>query len=148
MKQAVLTLLVNALEARPTGGTLTLTTRLVATDGEPPVKPSPEQPRDTDGGATGTGMAAVPPAGPPATGEAPRWATVSVSDTGGGIPPEILGEVFNPFFTTKEVGTGLGLALVRRVARSHGGRVDVHNRPGEGVTFCLWLPVAPSLAAD
>jgi two-component system sensor histidine kinase HydH len=148
IKQAVLNLMVNALEAMPAGGTLTLTTRIIATDGEPPVEPSPEQRREADGGAMGTGAAAESPIGPPTLGDAPRWATVSVSDTGGGIPPEILGEVFNPFFTTKEVGTGLGLALVRRVARSHGGRVEIYNRPGEGVTFCLWLPVAPPLATD
>jgi signal transduction histidine kinase len=56
--------------------------------------------------------------------------------------------VFNPFFTTKEVGTGLGLTLVRRITRAHGGRVEVDNRPGDGVTFRLWLPVeAPTGSA-
>jgi len=64
-----------------------------------------------------------------------------VGDTGGGIPEGILQEVFNPFFTTKEAGTGLGLALVRRIARAHGGGVDVDNRPGQGVTFHIRLPV-------
>jgi len=66
---------------------------------------------------------------------------VSVGDTGGGIPEEILPEVFNPFFTTKEAGTGLGLTLVRRIARAHGGRVDVDNRPGQGATFRIRLPL-------
>jgi len=50
--------------------------------------------------------------------------------------------VFNPFFTTKEAGTGLGLALVRRIARAHGGGVEVDNRPGQGVTFRVMLPMA------
>jgi signal transduction histidine kinase len=74
--------------------------------------------------------------------EATEWATLSVGDTGGGIPQEIVDEVFNPFFTTKEIGTGLGLTLVRRIARAHQGRVEVRNHPGKGVTFCLWLPVS------
>ncbi len=71
-----------------------------------------------------------------------EWVEVSVGDTGGGIPEGILGEVFNPFFTTKEAGTGLGLALVRRIARVHGGGVEVDNRPGQGVTFRIRLPMA------
>ena len=65
---------------------------------------------------------------------------LSVADTGGGIPGEVLGEMFNPFFTTKEVGTGLGLTLIRRIVRAHGGHVEVDNLPGEGATFRLWLP--------
>lgn len=65
---------------------------------------------------------------------------LSVADTGGGIPGDVLGEMFNPFFTTKEVGTGLGLTLIRRIVRAHGGHVEVENRPGEGATFLLWLP--------
>jgi signal transduction histidine kinase len=65
-----------------------------------------------------------------------------VGDTGGGIPEGILSEVFNPFFTTKEAGTGLGLALVKRIARVHGGWVDVDNQPGRGVTFRIRLPMA------
>ena len=67
---------------------------------------------------------------------------LSVADTGGGLPGEVLGEMFNPFFTTKEVGTGLGLTLIRRIVRAHGGHVEVDNLPGEGATFRLWLPTA------
>jgi signal transduction histidine kinase len=74
---------------------------------------------------------------------AEEWIVLGVSDSGGGIPQAILDDVFNPFFTTKEAGTGLGLTLVRRIARAHGGRVEVDNRPGEGVTFRLWLPKRP-----
>jgi signal transduction histidine kinase len=72
---------------------------------------------------------------------------LSVDDTGGGIPDGILEEIFNPFFTTKDVGTGLGLTLVRRIVRAHGGRVEVENHPGEGVTFHLWLPVTEARAS-
>jgi signal transduction histidine kinase len=136
MKQTVLNLLINALEAMPSGGTLTLATRIVdAVQGQP------------TGRRKGNGDGSQ--AGGPAAFPAPTaWATLSVADTGGGIPTEILGDMFNPFFTTKEVGTGLGLTLVRRITRAHGGRVEVDNRPGDGVTFCLWLPVdAPTGSA-
>jgi GAF domain-containing protein len=136
MKQTVLNLLINALEAMPSGGALTLATRVVeAVQGHPTGRQE-----DSGHGSQDGGLAVVPPP--------TRWATLSVGDTGGGIPTEILGEVFNPFFTTKEVGTGLGLTLVRRITRAHGGRVEVDNRPGDGVTFCLWLPVeAPTGSA-
>ena len=74
---------------------------------------------------------------------------LSVADTGGGIPEDVLGEMFNPFFTTKEVGTGLGLTLIRRIVRAHGGYVEVENRPGEGATFRLWFPtVVPPAPGD
>lgn len=75
--------------------------------------------------------------------QAGEWVEVSVGDTGGGIPPGILDQVFDPFFTTKEAGTGLGLTLVRRIARAHQGFLDVDNRPGEGVTFRLGFPRRP-----
>lgn len=69
--------------------------------------------------------------------------TVEFSDTGGGIPPEILDNIFNPFFTTKTSGTGLGLAIARRIVENHHGTVYVKNRPGKGVTFVINLPMDP-----
>ena len=68
------------------------------------------------------------------------FATVSVSDTGSGIAPEHLANIFRPFFTTKKRGTGLGLSLVSRIVEAHGGRVQVHSTPGEGSQFMVWLP--------
>ncbi|HXH83109.1 MAG TPA: ATP-binding protein [Candidatus Tectomicrobia bacterium] len=65
---------------------------------------------------------------------------VRVSDTGGGIAPEDLPHVFEPFFSTKRGGTGLGLALVHRIVQDHGGRVDVESVPGVGSSFTLDLP--------
>src|SRR6185369_4267846 len=59
-------------------------------------------------------------------------AIVEVSDNGRGISEEDLGRIFNPFFTTRTGGTGLGLPAVRRIARAHGGRVEVTSSPGEG----------------
>ena len=66
---------------------------------------------------------------------------VEIEDTGGGIPPEILHNIFNPFFTTKEKGTGLGLSISRRIIEQHKGEIDVRNR-NKGVVFTLRLPVA------
>ncbi len=66
-----------------------------------------------------------------------------VSDTGPGIPSELLGKIFEPFFTTREVGqgTGLGLNLCYEIARSHGGQIRVTSQPGQGSSFTLSLPL-------
>lgn len=66
--------------------------------------------------------------------------TISISDTGGGISPEILDNIFNPFFTTKKHGTGLGLSLSRKIIENHGGTISINNRMGEGATFIINLP--------
>ncbi|HWT78563.1 MAG TPA: GAF domain-containing protein, partial [Candidatus Methylomirabilis sp.] len=128
MKQAIVNLMANALEAMPNEGTLTLGTRIVTAE-EGAWADSPNRKPGEPAGSVDT----------PASEE---WVELHVSDTGGGIPEGILHEVFNPFFTTKEAGTGLGLALVRRIARAHGGGVEVDNRPGQGVTFRVMLPMA------
>ena len=69
-------------------------------------------------------------------------AIVEVSDNGRGISEEDLNRVFNPFFTTRPGGTGLGLPAVRRIARAHGGRVEVSSSPGKGSTFSIYLPIS------
>ncbi|WNG61443.1 GAF domain-containing protein [Archangium gephyra] len=68
---------------------------------------------------------------------------VEVSDTGCGIPPELLERVFDPFFTTKPVGvgSGLGLSVCRRIIGAHGGELTVESEPGRGTTFQVFLPV-------
>jgi len=65
---------------------------------------------------------------------------VSVSDTGRGIRPEDMDRIFEPFFSTKKGGTGLGLSLVQRIVASNGGYVEVESSPGKGSTFILYLP--------
>jgi signal transduction histidine kinase len=69
--------------------------------------------------------------------------TVEVTDNGGGIAPEIIDNIFNPFFTTKGTGTGLGLAIIRKIIDNHQGNINVRNRPGVGVTFVINLPSDP-----
>ncbi len=67
---------------------------------------------------------------------------VAIADTGPGIPPEHLDRIFEPYFTTKEGGTGLGLALAQRIVDAHGGAITVDSRPGKGSTFRIGLPLA------
>ena len=66
---------------------------------------------------------------------------VSVSDTGGGIPQEQINRIFEPFYTTKKKGTGLGLMIVQRIVRAHNGRIELDSHVGRGTTFRLWLPL-------
>ncbi len=70
------------------------------------------------------------------------YEAVAISDTGGGIPLEVLHNIFNPFFSTKDYGTGLGLAIAQRIISRHYGQVEVNNEMGKGVTFIITLPVA------
>jgi len=75
--------------------------------------------------------------------ELPPEIQIEISNTGPGIPQEIMANIFNPFFTTKSAGTGLGLAIVHRIITSHHGSINVKNRaePEGGVTFQIGLPV-------
>ena len=59
----------------------------------------------------------------------------------GGIPQEQINRIFEPFYTTKAKGTGLGLMIVQRIVRDHGGRVELESRVGEGTQFRVWLPL-------
>jgi two-component system, NtrC family, sensor histidine kinase HydH len=70
-----------------------------------------------------------------------RWQRICVSDNGPGVPPQDLPKIFLPFYTTKSDGTGLGLAVVQKVALQHGGSIEARNRAGGGAEFLLWLPL-------
>jgi signal transduction histidine kinase len=75
------------------------------------------------------------------TGEAGDGVWVSVSDSGGGIAQEQINRIFEPFYTTKKKGSGLGLMIVQRIVRAHGGRIELESHVGKGTTFRLWLPL-------
>ncbi|MBL4686943.1 MAG: PAS domain S-box protein [Nannocystaceae bacterium] len=113
VEQILVNLAVNAKDAMPEGGRLTVQTELVAVRDQDPLKPG-------------------------------SYVTIEVTDTGPGIPPEILPCVFEPFFTTKGMGqgTGLGLATVYGIAHQSGGTVEVHNASGRGARFRVFLPRA------
>jgi two-component system cell cycle sensor histidine kinase/response regulator CckA len=116
--QVLMNLCVNARDAMPDGGLLTLSAGNVILD----ASKVPEK-SGARGGA---------------------FVQISVADTGTGMPPEILGRIFDPFFSTKGVGsgTGLGLSTVLGIVRSHGGFMDVESRVGSGTEFRLYFPSA------
>jgi signal transduction histidine kinase len=70
---------------------------------------------------------------------------IEISDTGKGIPAEIIPLIFNPFFTTKPIGkgTGLGLSVSYKIIEKHRGTIEVHSEVGIGSTFRIWLPIQP-----
>jgi len=113
MQQLFTNLIMNAIQAMPSGGTVTMAVQAT--------------------------MAACPEV--PNAAQRPYW-RISVSDTGCGIPPEHLGSVFEPFFSTKDVGegTGLGLSIAYGIAREHGGWIEVESKVGGGSCFSVYLP--------
>ena len=103
MKQVVLNLLLNALQAMSGGGLLRLSGQVL---------------------------------------EDNRWIQLSVQDTGVGIPPEDMNKLFDPFFSTKEGGVGLGLSIAHRIIDQHRGKIQIESTPGQGTLFTLWLPIS------
>ncbi|MBI2377937.1 MAG: PAS domain S-box protein [Deltaproteobacteria bacterium] len=118
MNHVLLSLAVNARDALPNGGHLTIETSEVLLEPRSPVLP--------------TGLSPGP------------YATFSLADTGVGIDPATLPHIFEPYFTTREPGrsSGLGLASVFGIVHQHGGFIDVHAEPGRGATFQIYLPTA------
>jgi len=102
IKQVALNLLLNAVQAMPRGGTLTLRGQ-----------------NSKDG----------------------QWITISIQDSGVGIPDEDMNKLFDPFFSTKEGGIGLGLSIAHRIIDQHHGKIEVESDPGKGTLFTIWLPI-------
>jgi two-component system, sporulation sensor kinase E len=75
------------------------------------------------------------------TSSAGDWVWVDVSDTGGGIAEDKIKHIFEPFYTTKKKGTGLGLMIVQRIVRQHGGHIELESRVGQGTRFRIRLPL-------
>ena len=77
-----------------------------------------------------------------------RRVQIEVEDSGVGIAPEATDRVFNPFFSTKDSGTGLGLALTHKIIEDHGGVIDFRGAPGGGTIFRIALPLFPDPPAE
>jgi PAS domain S-box-containing protein len=75
------------------------------------------------------------------TGSGADGVWISIADTGCGIPQEQLSRIFEPFYTTKKKGSGLGLMIVQRIVREHGGLIKLESHVGQGTTFRIWLPL-------
>ncbi len=115
LENALLNLCINARDAMPGGGKITIETENCRIDARTAVA------RDFE-------------AGP--------YLKLSVSDTGTGMPPDVVARAFDPFFTTKPLGsgTGLGLSMIYGFAKQSGGQVRIHSQPGQGTTVALYLP--------
>lgn len=70
-----------------------------------------------------------------------RFAVIGIADDGPGIDPDNLSQIFQAYYSTRKGGSGLGLAMTRRIIRAHGGRVEVDSRLGEGTSFSFYLPL-------
>jgi PAS domain S-box-containing protein len=122
LEQVVVNLALNARDAMPAGGTLSIRARRCAA-------PANDERPDATG--------------------ANDWVELAVRDSGEGMGPDVLGRVFEPFFTTKAPGrgTGLGLASAYGTIRQSGGRIDVASEPGHGALFTILLPAAAGPAS-
>ena len=74
------------------------------------------------------------------TGSEAEWVHVTFTDTGGGMSQQTMARVFEPYFTTKKGGSGLGLMITQRIVRAHGGEVAIESDPGRGLKLTLRLP--------
>ena len=121
--QILLNLCINARDAMPNGGTL----RIIADNVQLDEHYAAQDPEAKQG----------------------PFVSLRVTDTGTGIPKEIMDKIFDPFFTTKEIGkgTGLGLATVMGIVKSHGGMLHVYSEVGKGSAFNVLLPAAPNAVA-
>jgi PAS domain S-box-containing protein len=119
LSQVINNLVLNSIQSMADGGTLNVTLAEIEIDGNnPPLL------------LTGT----------PVPG---KYLFFTIEDRGEGIKPEHLSRIFDPYFTTKQGGTGLGLAVVYSIVTGHGGYIDIHSNPGEGSIFKIYLPAAP-----
>lgn len=140
----LLNVIINAVQAMPDGGELIIRAgearaeeiTAFGDEGATRVWASGECGRTGSGGGIGIEQRVL------SRRAAGGYVRIDISDTGEGIPSEDIPRVFTPFFTTKETGTGLGLAGVDRVMKTHGGLARVESRVGEGTTLSLFLPRA------
>jgi hypothetical protein len=119
LHQVILNICVNARDAMQAGGELSISTRNMNTD--------------EDGGEACYGI------------EPGEYVEITISDTGSGIPPDVMDKIFDPFFTTKEQdkGTGLGLSTAYGIIKEHGGHIHAESEIGRGSRFIIYMPAVP-----
>jgi two-component system, cell cycle sensor histidine kinase and response regulator CckA len=119
LEQMIMTLAVNAQEAMPQGGKFLIETKSVTLDENYCLSHSGVKPGN--------------------------YVLIAITDSGSGIDPDVMEHIFEPFYTTKEVGkgTGLGLAMVYGIVKSHGGHITSHSDQSTGTTFKIYLPLIP-----
>ncbi len=113
MGQVIQNLVINAAQAMPQGGKLTVVAEniIIKENSEAPLSPG-------------------------------KYVRIKIKDTGCGIPDDKLKNIFDPYYTTKETGTGLGLAVVYSIIQKHNGRIEVTSKVGEGTEFTIYLPAS------
>jgi CheY-like chemotaxis protein len=116
INQVINNLVINAIQAMPGGGQLTLTAKNFVKNGQQ------------------NGLEQI---------EEKFLISISIEDTGHGIPKENLNKIFDPYFTTKQRGSGLGLATTFAIIKKHGGHISVSSELGKGTTFTIYLPACP-----
>jgi signal transduction histidine kinase len=139
VEQIVFNLYMNALQAMPEGGVLTIACRVLtaeATTGDDIFAAHLDTVRQPFY-LEQMGERPITPSG---------WLELAVSDTGVGIPPEQIERIFQPFFTTKAHGIGLGLPITRRLVEDHGGLIRVESQFGYGATIMVQFPLLPDEA--
>jgi signal transduction histidine kinase len=109
----------------------------------PPVYADPRQMTQVLGNLTVNACQAMPTGGKLTlfAHRQEQMVAIAVKDSGVGIPPENLSKLFEPLFTTKLKGIGLGLAVSKKLAEANDGRIEVESEPGKGSTFSVYLPV-------
>jgi signal transduction histidine kinase len=144
MEQVFLNLIVNAIQAMPDGGTLTATVSLVPGPSSSVLGPlSLAQDQGSGIRDQGSGIRDQGSGNESLTPDPCSLTPVieyTISDTGVGVPPEVIDKIFDPFFSTKTHGTGLGLASAQRTVEAHQGQISLESRPGPGATFIIRLP--------
>jgi len=134
MEQVLFNLYMNAIQAMPEGGVLTVSCQVIPDNASTYSDTLGEQGRSFEFGE---------PIGAIDVDEYSKsWLELSVSDTGIGIAPDQLERIFQPFFTTKAHGIGLGLPITRRLVEDHRGHLLVESQPGYGTTISVRLPIS------
>ncbi len=118
LRQILVNLLMNAMEAMPSSGTINLDCQLIEINGKT---------EETEANEIGDAMLRL-----------------SIKDSGSGMPPELLDEIFKPFYTTKKSGSGLGLSIVKRIVDQNKWKIEVKSQAQKGTTFILSIPVTPN----